>query len=278
MNRRPHALRGDFRWLRPGTAPRYLSEEQVSAYNQDGFFVLEDVIDAATLEPVIAEIDLLEAQWTASLREQSEDGSLFINRADEITFSSQLVQRSELLADFCRGRLFQDLAHDLIGPDVRLYWDQAVYKKPGNPQPFPWHQDNGYIHIEPQQYLTCWVALTDATEDNGCPKVVPGCILKARCTMNIPISASIASAPSRKEWWLHRFAPEAWWCFPLSLDFQGDGSVVGSSHMIYFVRRCRTLRAVNDFPDYDIALQPASIRKGTSKALRGISLAATTPD
>ena len=174
MNRRPHALRGDFQWLRPATTPRYLSEEQVSAYNQDGFFVLEDVIDAATLEPVIAEIDLLEAQWAATLREQSEDGSLFINRADEITFSSQLVQRSELLADFCRDRLFQGLAHDLIGPDVRLYWDQAVYKKPGNPQPFPWHQDNGYIYIEPQQYLTCWVALTDASEDNGCPKVVPG--------------------------------------------------------------------------------------------------------
>ena len=174
MNRQPHALRGDFQWRHPATTTRYLSEEQIRAYNQDGFFVLEGAIDAATLAPVITEIDLLEAQWAASLREQSEDGSLFINRADEITFSSQLVQRSELLADFCRGRLFQDLAHDLIGPDVRLYWDQAVYKKPGNPQPFPWHQDNGYIHIEPRQYLTCWVALTDATENNGCPKVVPG--------------------------------------------------------------------------------------------------------
>ena len=63
---------------------------------------------------------------------------------------------------------------DLIGPDVRLYWDQAVYKKPGTESPFPWHQDNGYAFVEPQQYLTCWVALTDATEDNGCPWVVPG--------------------------------------------------------------------------------------------------------
>ena len=66
------------------------------------------------------------------------------------------------------------LASDLIGPDVRLYWDQAVYKKPGNPEIFPWHQDNGYTYVEPQQYLTCWVALTDADEENGCPFVVPG--------------------------------------------------------------------------------------------------------
>ena len=57
---------------------------------------------------------------------------------------------------------------------MRLYWDQAVYKKPGTESPFPWHQDNGYAFVEPQQYLTCWVALTDATEENGCPWVVPG--------------------------------------------------------------------------------------------------------
>ena len=70
--------------------------------------------------------------------------------------------------------LLTDVCADLIGPDVRLYWDQAVYKKPGTESPFPWHQDNGYAFVEPQQYLTCWVALTDATEENGCPWVVPG--------------------------------------------------------------------------------------------------------
>ncbi|MEZ5248214.1 MAG: hypothetical protein R2713_03060 [Ilumatobacteraceae bacterium] len=40
---------------------------------------------------------------------------------------------------------FADLCHDLVGPDVRLYWDQAVYKKPEKPRRFPWHQDNGYV-------------------------------------------------------------------------------------------------------------------------------------
>ena len=76
--------------------------------------------------------------------------------------------------EFTRSALLTDVCADLIGPDVRLYWDQAVYKKPGTESPFPWHQDNGYAFVEPQQYLTCWVALTDATEENGCPWVVPG--------------------------------------------------------------------------------------------------------
>jgi ectoine hydroxylase-related dioxygenase (phytanoyl-CoA dioxygenase family) len=68
----------------------------------------------------------------------------------------------------------RDVAVDLLGPDVRLYWDQAVYKKPGTTSPFPWHQDNGYTFVRPQQYLTCWIALTDVSEANGCPWVVPG--------------------------------------------------------------------------------------------------------
>src|SRR5262249_55453968 len=71
------------------------------------------------------------------------------------------------------GDTFVDLCADLIGPDVNMYWDQAVYKKPEKPRRFPWHQDNGYTFIEPQQYLTCWLALTDATEQNGCPGVAP---------------------------------------------------------------------------------------------------------
>jgi ectoine hydroxylase-related dioxygenase (phytanoyl-CoA dioxygenase family) len=122
---------------------------------------------------VIAEIDPFEQKSEAFLRKQP-GGRLHIARADEITFTTHLVARSPFLREFARHAVFCDLVHDLIGPDVRLYWDQAVYKKPRTRSEFPWHQDNGYTFVEPQAYLTCWVALTDATESNGCPRVVPG--------------------------------------------------------------------------------------------------------
>jgi len=101
-------------------------------------------------------------------------GKVFIAEDGNITFSTLLVKHSQRLRRFAHHRVFRDLAHDLVGPDVRLYWDQAVYKKPERPGVFPWHQDNGYTYIEPQQYLTCWIALTDATRVNGCPVVAPG--------------------------------------------------------------------------------------------------------
>ena len=135
--------------------------------------MLEDALAPAELEALVEAIDPFEARQEEALRAM-EGGRFFIARADEITFTTHLVVRSALLRRFTSSALFADVCADLIGPDVRLYWDQAVYKKPGTESPFPWHQDNGYAFVEPQQYLTCWVALTDATEENGCPWVVPG--------------------------------------------------------------------------------------------------------
>ncbi|HEV3266048.1 MAG TPA: phytanoyl-CoA dioxygenase family protein [Acidimicrobiales bacterium] len=169
----PHPLNHDFEWapLRPPFAA--LTAEQASSYDENGFFVLEDALDAATVAEVVDEIDPFERELEEQLR-QLEGGKAFIARADEITFTTHLVTRSEPLRAFVSEPPLVDLCADLIGPDVRLYWDQAVYKKPDTNASFPWHQDNGYAFLEPQQYLTCWIALTDATEDNGCPWVVPG--------------------------------------------------------------------------------------------------------
>ncbi len=168
-----HELNTGFHWERAPGPFRRISEEQALAYAEQGFFVLEDAFDPATVAEVIAEIDPLEAKNEASLRAR-EDGRLSIERAGEITFTNQLSGRSPRLREFCSGEIFRDLAHDLLGPNVHLYVDQSVYKKPGTEQNFPWHQDNGYQYIEPQHYLTCWVALTDTDEANGCPWVLPG--------------------------------------------------------------------------------------------------------
>lgn len=173
MNLDRHPRNDHFDWRQPDGPFRLISEALAQAYREDGFFVLEHAFDRATIRRLLDEIDPLEAQAERHLRSQPA-GRIGISRAGEITFRPHLVTRSTYIRDFCRHPVFQGLVHDLIGPDVRLYWDQLVYKKPGNAHEFPWHQDNGYTYVVPQQYLTCWVALTDATTENGCPWVVPG--------------------------------------------------------------------------------------------------------
>ncbi|MET0665475.1 MAG: phytanoyl-CoA dioxygenase family protein [Acidimicrobiales bacterium] len=170
----PHALNDGFTWTDHAGPFRVVTQEQARSYDEQGFFVFEDALDTDTLGQVLAEIDPIEAEVEAALVESTEDGRLFIYRAGEITFTTHLVTRSAVLRDLVTAPPLRDLAADLLGPAVRLYWDQAVYKKPGTDSPFPWHQDNGYTFVRPQQYLTCWIALTDVDEDNGCPWVVPG--------------------------------------------------------------------------------------------------------
>lgn len=158
----------------PAQGPfRRVTEDQARQFNDDGVFVLEDALDREALDALLAVIDPIEAHEEQVLRDQY-GGRHLISRADEITFTLQLALRVEAVRALVCGPVFQDLCHDLIGPDVRLYWDMAVYKKPGTVAPFPWHQDNGYTFVDPQQYLTCWVALTDATVENGCLWVLPG--------------------------------------------------------------------------------------------------------
>ena len=168
-----HPWNRGFTWTDRTGPFRQLTAEQVAAFDRDGVVVLDDVFDAAELAPVIEAIDELEATTDAHLAARA-DGRVMIAEHGAITFSLFPVLHSDAARRFSTHRVFADLCHDLVGPDVRLYHDQAVYKKPEKPRRFPWHQDNGYTFVEPQQYLTCWVALTDATVDNGCPQVVPG--------------------------------------------------------------------------------------------------------
>lgn len=168
-----HPRNEGFEWLGARRPLRRLSEEQAEAWERVGYFLLPDAFDRGELAAVIAELDPLEAEVDGFLAGRP-DGKLFIAESGNVTFTVHPSQRSAHLRAFCQHPVFRDLGHDLIGPDVRLYWDQAVYKKPEKPREFPWHQDNGYTYVEPQQYLTCWVALTDATRANGCPWVAPG--------------------------------------------------------------------------------------------------------
>ncbi len=170
---RIHPRNRDFAWSSGRAAGRRrITAEQQRQFDETGFFILENAFTAAELDAVEAAIDPLEQEHERRLRasEKSND----ISSADAITFTGHIVRKSKVLRDFAVHPAIADICHDLIGDDVRLYWDQSVYKKSGKPQEFPWHQDNGYTFVEPQQYLTFWIPLVDVEIENGCPWIAPG--------------------------------------------------------------------------------------------------------
>ncbi len=173
MERVPHPWNTGFAWQDHSADCTTITTEQAAQFDELGFIVLEGMFEPALIARVTEELDGFELKVDAFLRTQADE-RVMIAESGAITFTTHLVAHSEIARTFATHDVFVDLCADLLGPDVDMYWDQAVYKKAEKPRHFPWHQDNGYTFIEPQQYLTCWVPLVDATVDNGCPWVASG--------------------------------------------------------------------------------------------------------
>lgn len=172
--REPHPWNAGFSWVDHTGPFSTITAEQAERFDEDGFFVVEGAFDAGTLARLDEAIAPGEQKVRAFL-DDLPDGRLGVAGTDTQTVAPHLVVRSPVLRGLCTTNpLLTGLCRDLIGPDVRLYWEQAVYKQPHSAEPVLWHQDNGYTFVEPQAYLTCWIAITDATPANGCIAVMPG--------------------------------------------------------------------------------------------------------
>ena len=148
-----------------------LSEKQLKQFDEQGFVILEDWFTAGEMDALAGHIDALVQAKEAMIA--NAGGTQGISRANEIVFAEHLAAQDDAVKAFIAQPKLVGLAVDTLGPNVSLYWDQAVYKRPETKKDFPWHQDNGYTPVEPELYLTCWIAVADATLENGCIWVIP---------------------------------------------------------------------------------------------------------
>jgi ectoine hydroxylase-related dioxygenase (phytanoyl-CoA dioxygenase family) len=148
-----------------------ITEKQLRQYNELGYFVLSNVFTRAEMDEIAEEIEQFQRRHEEALAEKG--GSEGISRAGEITFTAFLAENNDSIREFCKRPEFVAITTQLLGPDVDLYWNQSVFKGPEGVKQFPWHQDDGYTPVTPSPYLTLWLALNDATEENGTISVLP---------------------------------------------------------------------------------------------------------
>jgi ectoine hydroxylase-related dioxygenase (phytanoyl-CoA dioxygenase family) len=64
---------------------------------------------------------------------------------------------------------------DLMGVErVRSWHDQVISKPPGDNDLFGCHHDFYFWPLDRPRLISCWLALDDATPENGCMHVIPG--------------------------------------------------------------------------------------------------------
>jgi phytanoyl-CoA hydroxylase len=79
-----------------------------------------------------------------------------------------------VFAAFSHGPAWAELAADLGLAETQLWQSMFIFKQPGIGGEVHWHQDATFLHSEPMTATGFWIALEDATVDNGCLWVAPG--------------------------------------------------------------------------------------------------------
>jgi hypothetical protein len=139
-----------------------LTPEQVSQYKRDGFLY---PVECLTPEDVRYYRGRLEAF-------EQEQGDTFGKLPDLVRSKSHLLFR--WMDDLVRHPKVLDAVESVIGPDIMIYHLTSWLKEPQEPSHVSWHQDGTYFGLEPAEQITAWIALTDATPEMGCVKVLPG--------------------------------------------------------------------------------------------------------
>lgn len=147
-------------------------------YERDGFLVVESLFDDADLAEVRARIDALIADPDARPEGvgvgREGDTQAETKGTGAVRGASFLVRFVPFFQDFARTPKLLEHARGLLGPRVKVFRDQALFKPPKG-QAKPLHQDQSYFLVEPADDLvTAWIALDEATEENGCMTYVPG--------------------------------------------------------------------------------------------------------
>ena len=149
-----------------------LSNEQVEQYRRDGFIQLNDIVsgdDLTRLRHAVARAVEEESKAAAEPnRSKTPYEQIFIQKVN-------LWRRHETVKEFVLSRRFGEVAAKLMGGRARLWHDQALFKEPREGAKTPWHQDAVYWpHRQRQDQVSIWIALKDATIENGCMSFVPG--------------------------------------------------------------------------------------------------------
>lgn len=153
-----------------------LTDSQLAQYDRDGYVSGVRLLDDDQVERLREELyDLTDPNHPAN--------NLFYEFHSNESFDRSRVLFHALGAwriaagfhDVLWNPAFTVPASQLLGGAVRFWHDQLFCKPAQHGGVVAWHQDYSYwTRTEPMAHLTCWIALDDATRDNGCLQYVPG--------------------------------------------------------------------------------------------------------
>jgi len=183
-----------------------LTQEQISHYHDQGFLVLENVIDKQDIEQLKAaalsivdnfDIENNRTVFKTNDRDSGRDNYFFESaenihcflEEDALDEVGDLIKPAYLAINkighamhdlnpafksFCQLPIFGEVLRDIGYQNPLLWQTMYIFKQPHIGGEVRWHQDASYLISEPANVAGVWIAIEDANRSNGCLWVQPG--------------------------------------------------------------------------------------------------------
>ncbi|GIX07942.1 MAG: hypothetical protein KatS3mg115_2345 [Candidatus Poribacteria bacterium] len=161
--------------------PKILDEDQVRFYVENGYLVVPDLITEEEVEELWEDtVRIARGHYPCkSLKplppETSDEEAL-----RKILCIHQPHFISPVILKYVKHPKIAGVLSQIVGAHLP-YWDGSVkcmqsmlFVKPPGFQGQAWHQDEVYIPTRDRSLTGAWIALDDATVENGCLWVIPG--------------------------------------------------------------------------------------------------------
>lgn len=196
-----------------------LTTDQIARYREEGFLVLHDFLapkELNSLRQAVEEtVTGMGKRKIAGDGAGWEEGDGYYDRV--FTQRLNLWKLNEAVKNCVLSPDLGEMLCELAGIEgIRIWHDQALIKEPfGNPT--SWHIDVPYWSFFSRDAISIWIALEDATLENGCLYYIPG---SHRMTdgRNISIGENLDG--------LFRIYPELAKIDPVAAPLQAGGCVL----------------------------------------------------
>ena len=136
-----------------------LSPSQIQKYNDDGFITPVNIFSKDEANEIKKEIEYIENKWPNEL---------------EGLGRNYIHMISPVFDKVCHNSKVLDAVESIIGKNILVCGTTLFIKNPQEQGFVSFHQDAKYIGLEPYNWVTAWIAITDSHEENGCMRMWPG--------------------------------------------------------------------------------------------------------
>jgi phytanoyl-CoA hydroxylase len=162
-----------------------LTPRQSERFREDGFLIYGPLLGSDEVSAAGERIDALASAEGEDARvrvrmEADADSLDGVSRRDKTWQLMMVAEADEVIAGIAKHPKILDVVRQLMATDQVSYLQDQVLMKPAHHgSHVSWHQDSGYWTgiepwIDPPAIVTCWVAIDNVTEENGCVQMVPG--------------------------------------------------------------------------------------------------------